>query len=494
MKTKQRDIRTWRQGRGAIGIVLAAAIVGLAHPRALRAEPKDRADGTLAAQLDKVLTDYTDKRVLFGGCVIELPSGRVLYDHNGERPMIPASNMKLVVMAAALDQLGKDYQFKTIVAVRGKDLVVVGGGDPTIGDEKPARASGKSITAVFHGWAEKLKASGVKQIPGNIVIDDSIFDRQFTHPNWPPEQFEAWYEAPVGGLNFNANCVDVSIKPTQAGKPAHVSVIPSGAAVKIVNQTNTGKKHTARVSRSKGGDTLTVGGSVARSDRLGPVTVRDPGLHFGQVLRSVLVAQGIRVGGNVVRERVRVKSDGTPENSHVVAVERTPLRQALARAGKDSLGMMAEALIKALGQKQSGVGTWESGGAAVKLFLQKAGAGSATVVDDGSGLSRKNRISAAAMTQVLRHIHASRAGTFEMLRDALSKAGVDGTLDDRLRGPATRGRVFAKTGYINGVRTLAGYAQTKAGTWVAFAFFYNGAASTRPLTQLQDRACELLVR
>lgn len=488
----RRHTRTWKRSGSAFVLMTVAALVPLATTAIMRAEPKDRAENSLAAQLDKVLTGYADKRVQFGGCVIELPSGRVLYDHNGEQPMIPASNMKLVVMSAALDQLGKDYQFKTILAVRGKDLVVVGGGDPTIGDEKPARASGKSITAVFHGWAEKLKASGVKQIPGNIVIDDSVFDRQFTHPNWPPEQFEAWYEAPVGGLNFNANCVDVSIKPGPAGKPAQVSVIPSGAAVKMVNQTVTGKKHSARVSRTKGSDTIIVGGSVARSDRLGPVTVRDPGLHFGQVLRSVLVAQGIRVGGNVVRERVRVMGDGMPENSHVVAIEQTPLRQAMSRAGKDSLGMMAEALIKALGHKQSGAGTWENGSAAVKMFLQKAGAAPGAVVDDGSGLSRKNRISAAAMTQVLRYIHDSSG--FELLRDTLSKAGVDGTLDDRLGGPATRGRVFAKTGYINGVRTLAGYAQTKAGRWVAFAFFYNGAASTRPLTQLQDKACELLVK
>jgi serine-type D-Ala-D-Ala carboxypeptidase/endopeptidase (penicillin-binding protein 4) len=491
--TRRRDIRTWSSRGCAVVAVSIALVAGVTHPPTIRANPDVEKD-TLAARLDKVLTGFADKRVQFGGCVIELPSGHVLYDHDGERPMIPASNMKLVVMAAALDQLGKDFHFKTIIAIRDKDLVIVGGGDPTIGDEKPARAAGKSITALFHTWAEKLKAAGVKQIPGNIVIDDSVFDRQFTHPHWPPEQFEAWYEAPVGGLNFNANCVDVNIKPGQAGKPSNVSVIPSGAAVKLMNQTTTGAKHSARVSRAKGGDTLTVAGSVARADRLGPVTVRDPGMHFGQVLRSVLIAEGIRVGGSVVRDRVRLKADGTPESAHVVAIEQTPLKNAMARAGKDSLGMMAEALIKALGRKQSGVGTWENGSTAVTSFLKKAGADLGAVVDDGSGLSRKNRISAAAMTQVLRYVHASHPGNFEMLRDALSKAGVDGTLDDRLRGPATRGRVFAKTGYINGVRTLAGFAQTKGGSWVAFAFFYNGAASTRPLTNLQDRACELLVR
>jgi D-alanyl-D-alanine carboxypeptidase/D-alanyl-D-alanine-endopeptidase (penicillin-binding protein 4) len=480
--------------RIVVTVVAAVAGCGVLLPAAL-AQPPREPEGALATQLEKILTSYADKKVQFAGRVVALPSGEVLYDHDGERAMMPASNEKLVIMAAAVDQLGKDYQFKTVLAIRGKDLLVIGGGDPTIGDEKLAKAEGKPITAELRAWAEKLKAAGVKQIPGNIVIDDSIFDRQFTHPNWPGEQFESWYEAPVGGLNFNANCVDVSVQPTQPGKPAQVAAIPSDSAVKIVNQTTTGKKHSVRVSRTKGGDTLVVSGSVARSDKLGNVTVRDPGLHFGQVLRIVLTAEGVRVGGNVVRERVRLKGDGTPENGNVVAICRTPIAKAMTRAGKDSLGMMAEALIKSVGQRQSGVGTWESGRAAVRTFLQKAGAKvDLLVIDDGSGLSRKNRMSPAAMTQVLQYMFAASPGTFDALRNCLSRAGIDGTLDDRLRGPETRGRVFAKTGYINGVRTLSGYAQTKAGKWVAFSFFYNGAASTKPLTQLQDKACELLVR
>jgi len=475
--------------------VAVGAVIAINSLAVLRAQPPAPPSGGLSAQLEKILTSYADKKVRFAGRVVELPSGQVLYDHDGERPMMPASNMKLVVMAAAIVQLGKDYQFKTVIAIRGKDLVVIGGGDPTIGDEKPAKASGTSITAVLRDWAEKLKASGVKQIPGNIVVDDSIFDRQFTHPNWPREQYETWYEAPIGGLNFNANCVDVSVKPTQPGKPAQITTVPSGGAFKIVNQTTTGKKNTVRVSRSKGGDTLVVSGSVARSDKLGTVTIRDPGLHFGQVLKAVLIANGIRVGGDVVRERVRLKSDGTPENGHVVAIHRTPMAQAMSRAGKDSLGMMAEALIKTVGRKQSGVGTWESGRAAVKTFLQKAGARTDSLfIDDGSGLSKNNRVSPAAMTRVLRFIHATSPANFDALRNCLARAGMDGTLDDRLRGPETRGRIFAKTGYINGVRTLSGYAQARSGKWLAFSFFYNGAASTRPLTQLQDKACELLVR
>ncbi len=480
----------WRSSI-AVALVVGGCAFGAT---ALRAGPPTAANDGLASSLEKILTGYADKKVQFAGRVVDLSNGQVIFDHDGGRAMIPASNMKLVVMAAAIDQLGPDYQFKTVVAIRGKDLVVIGGGDPTFGDEKLARADGKSITATLHEWADKLKSSGVKQIPGNIVVDDSIFDRQFTHPEWPAEQFESWYEAPIGGLNFNANCIDVAIKPGTPGKPAQVTVIPSGAAVTIVNQTVTGKKQTVRVSRAKNSDSLVISGSVSRPGKIGPVTIRDPGLHFGQVLRAVLTAKGIRVGGDVVRERVRLKSDGTPEAGHLVAIQRTPMSRALSRAGKDSLGMMAEGLIKSLGRKQSGVGSWDSGRTAVKSFLQKAGVSTeGLVIDDGSGLSRRNRVSPIAMTQVLRFVQGTSPAAFDALCKGLSKAGIDGTLDDRLRGPDTRGRIFGKTGYINGVRTLSGYVHTKSGKWLAFAFFYNGAASTRPLTALQDKACEAMV-
>jgi D-alanyl-D-alanine carboxypeptidase/D-alanyl-D-alanine-endopeptidase (penicillin-binding protein 4) len=236
-----------------------------------------------------------------------------------------------------------------------------------------------------------------------------------------------------------------------------------------------------------------VSGSVSRDAKLGPISVRDPGLYFGYVFKTVLAANGIKVDGKIVRQSVRLAGDKLPADCKVIDIYRSPIAWTLARAGKQSLGMMAESLLKLLGTRVGAVGSWDSGRAAVQAFLRKAQVPQEQItIDDGSGLSRNNRISPAAMVAVLQYMYGAPHGHFEALLDALSHAGIDGTLEKRMRFPETKGRVFAKTGYIDGVRTLAGYVQTKSGKWLAFAFFYNQASKTKPLTALQDQACRLL--
>jgi D-alanyl-D-alanine carboxypeptidase/D-alanyl-D-alanine-endopeptidase (penicillin-binding protein 4) len=432
--------------------------------------------------------------VKLGARVVDLSSGRVILDLNGEQPMVPASNMKLMVICASLDTFGKDYQFKTTLATRGNDLVVIGGGDPTFGDERLAQKQGKSVTGIFQSWAAKLKAAGITHVKGNIVIDDSVFDREFIHPHWPAPQFQAWYEAPIGGLNFASNCVDVSVKPTKPGSAAEVCLVPPNTFLDIANKSVTGAKQSVSATRPREKDTILVSGSVAKGVKLGPISVRDPGLYFGCVLKTVLAANGIHVDGNVVRQSVHLDKERQPADSRVIDTYHAPITWALARAGKQSLGMMAEAMIKLLGWKSGGVGSWENGRHALTSFLQKAKVpASQFIIDDGSGLSRNNRLAPAASTAVLQYMFNSKGGQFETLLEVLAHAGIDGTLEKRMKSAPTKGRVFAKTGYIDGVRTLAGYVQTKTGKWVAFAFFYNGAASTKPLSNLQDQACKAIV-
>ncbi len=476
---------------GGVGFTLAL-VVAWAMPTQARGPAASRGND-LAGQLEKILTSHGQPKSKVGARVVELSSGKVLFDLNGEQPMVPASNMKLIVMCAALDALGKDYQFKTTLAIRANDLVVIGGGDPTLGDERIAQQQGKPITDLFRTWAAKLKAAGITHVKGDLVIDDSLFDKQWVHPNWPPPQFQAWYEAPIGGLNFASNCLDVRVQPTKAGKPGEVSFVPPNALFDVSNKSVTGGKSTVSASRVRGGDTIVVSGTVSKDSKLGPISVRDPGMYFGHVFKTVLASNGVRVDGKVVRNSGRLDATKLPADCRVIDTYKSPLTWALARCGKQSLGMMAEGILKLLGSTTSGVGSWDSGRAAVKAFLKKAGvpANQATL-DDGSGLSRNNRLSPAASTSVLQHMYAAPGGQFEALLDCLSHAGIDGTLEKRMKFPETKGRVFAKTGYIDGVRTLAGYVQTKSGKWLAFAFFYNQASSTKPLTNLQDQACRVL--
>jgi len=461
----------------ALLIVLAAAV---------RVQAAD-----VSSRLAEILVP--SNKTTFGGKVVALRTGDVLFEYHANTPMIPASNQKLVVLAAAIDQLGGDYQYTTVLAIRDHDLVVIGSGDPVFGDERLSKRDDVAITHVFETWAARLKELGIEQIPGDVIIDDSIFDKSFVHESWPKNQYQKWYEAPIGGLNFNANCVTATVRPTKAGQPARIGLIPPNKYVGITNETKSSDQSSVIVLRPRHSDDLILRGKVNRYGELAPVTVRDPGLFFGAALKEHLIGSGIPVGGNVKRETVRLKQGLLPTDVHIVAVHRQGLPDVLMRAGRDSLGMVAEGVFKTLGVKHAGQGTWSSAASALNAYFRKLGIPAKQVsVDDGSGLSRKNRLSPAASVRILQHMYADPA-KFNLLSGSLAVSGADvGTLRKRMRDKAVRARVFGKTGTIAGVRTLAGYIKTDSGDWLAFAFFYNTVTGKSPKPRMDD-ACRFLV-
>jgi len=492
---RDRSYRTLIRASGFIPALFAVCLSGfVSGPVAAADEATPKQISGLKRELDAILAIPAPAKYRLSARVVDLETHRVLYDRNGSAPLMPASNMKLVVMAAAIEELGPDYQFRTRLAIRDVDLVVIGGGDPTFGDERLADARKESMTAVFKDWARVLKETGIRQIPGNIVVDDLLFDLKFTHPSWPANQYQSWYEAPIGGLNFNANCVQAVVIPTKPKQPARVMLVPANAGLPIDNKTITGKKNAATIARYRDSDTLMLRGSVAKKGTLQAITVRDPGLYFGSVLKSVLEAEGIKIVGRVVREKIRPVKGKLPDDCNLVAVHRAPIADALRRCGKDSLGMIAEGLFKTLGARRDGLGTWDSGRKAVEAFLDAAGIDKDQyTLDDGSGLSRKNRLSARVATGLLLHMHESSGEKFKLFKSALAVAGTDGTMKKRLRGPDTKGRILAKTGYINGVWALAGYIHTQSNHWLAFAFYYNDVKKTPSPKKRIDRACRRLV-
>jgi D-alanyl-D-alanine carboxypeptidase/D-alanyl-D-alanine-endopeptidase (penicillin-binding protein 4) len=462
----------------ALACLLIAASTGLGQ-----SESRQQA-------LSGALNSHGVRGVTLGAMVVDLSNGQTLFEQNAGMPLIPASNAKLVVIAAAFERLGGDFKFETVFGLRGDDLVVIGGGDPAFGDPRLAKARDQTTTAAFHRLADALTRRGVTEIRGRLLFDDSIFDGQWTHPNWPANQHQAWYEAPIGGLNLANNCVEVWVEPAAAGTPPVVRMSPGNTALTVRNTAKSGGKHRAIIDRRPGSPEIRLTGAVSKSAIVGEVTVVDPGLFFAASLRTSLAARGIRIVGDMQRARLR-NVDGTiPADIQRLTAEQSPLVDIASRAGRNSQGMMAEGLIKMLGVRDAGVGSWASGAAAVSEFVRKLGVSPEECrFDDGSGLSRENRLSARATVRVLQHMQASRnASAFAA---CLSRSGIDGTLDDRLRD--LRGRVIGKTGYINGVRTLAGYATTDSGRKLAFAFFYNDVrGSTGPLTRAQDAACRIL--
>jgi D-alanyl-D-alanine carboxypeptidase/D-alanyl-D-alanine-endopeptidase (penicillin-binding protein 4) len=493
-------------------VPVAAALIAvlwclLTHLPAASAEPPESAVRELRERFDRRLAPLTRQGIAYGVRVVALPGGEVLYSANAdgvERPgsapraFAPASNMKLITTAAALDAFGKDHVFRTVLGLRGDDLVVIGSGDPSFGDPSAGDAS---PTAVFAEWAAALKDKGVTEIRGALLLDDTVFDRELTAPGWPKDQLAEWFCAPVGGLNLNTNCLDVTV--SAAGGQTAVKVVPAADNIAVSNGVRTGSAAGGVWAAHAAGGGILLRGTVGRSGAEAVhVTVRDPSELFGGALLKVLADNGIRVAGGMRRQRVRAADGSVPAEVSVVAVRESALPAVLSRCNKKSQNLYAECLFKSLGAVHrnpgqtapDGPGGFARGSAAVGRFLGKLHlADEGHRIVDGSGLSRDNAVTPALICEVLRYMHARP--DFEVYRDSLSVAGADGTLSKRLRDPGVKGRVLAKTGYIRGVSALSGYARTAGGDWVAFSMLFNDIkGTTAPVKELEDALCVELVR
>ncbi len=455
------------------------------------------ASAGLQQDLKATLSKLPHVQAQVGACVIDLASGQAFFTMNGDAPMIPASTMKLFAMSAALAELGTSFQFETVLATDGTNLLLIGDGDPGFGDDKLHRARGESMYGPFEAWAETLRARGILQVRGDIIIDEWVFEDERIHPSWESGDLGKWYAAPVGGLNINDNCLDLSVIPGKAGGPASVSVEPQNGLITIINKCKTGGKGEPTLHHRAGTNEYTVSGRVTKRWPFSPVACTDPGLLFADSFRSVLARKGIRVEGGIRRGRVRAADGSLPPTVTVLGVHRTPLPEVLARAGKDSQNLFAECLLKRAGYARArrggnpdARGSWKSGGEAVLALLHRAGIDAhGLAVADGSGLSRDNACTANQLAELLAHEYSQPTG--RILKESLATAGVDGSLRKRLKNSDSR--VHAKTGTMKGIRALAGYVDGESGPRYAFAVMFNGyKGPAGPYKEIQDRFCRVL--
>ncbi len=474
---------------------IAAALLVLIGPA-----PALAAD--LGARIAAALRLPDSDRTVVGAHIVELPSGRVVYASRADQPFKPASNMKLLTTAAALDILTPDYLLRTTLAIHDNNLVLIGGGDPLLGDEETARTAGQLPTAVFREWAVALRRDWLAREFEDVVYDDFAFDQQWTHPSWPADQLQQRYAAPVGALNFFDNVISVRVGPeTEPQYPVRYMIIPTDIGVTIENRCVTGTKGSPLISRRANEPVFILHGGCelgAAETVVGPVSYPDPGrLAAGAFLTEIRI-QGITASYDIRRERIAAADGSLPNGAIEVAAHHQDILDVIRRANTDSLNLAAEALFKALGRIGPGgpkvpawnVGSWTTGRETVLAWLGRNSlARPELVIADGSGLSHDNRLTPALLTGVLTHMFN---GPYrEYFLASLSRSGETGTLAKRLGNMP--GRVLGKTGYLDGVRTLSGYIQADDGTWLAFSILHNGfKGGSAPYKKAQDDVCRIL--
>jgi D-alanyl-D-alanine carboxypeptidase/D-alanyl-D-alanine-endopeptidase (penicillin-binding protein 4) len=427
----------------------------------------DGAFAALAGRVGKIIRpkEGDDNSVY----IVEPASETVVYGYNAKKPLIPASNMKLITTAAALKYLGADFEYKTTVGLCDDTVVVIGSGDPLLGDKATDDKHGRQAGWMFEQIAQALQARDVREI-NDIVIDTSVFDDQRVHPSWPAKDYNKWFACEVSGLNYNGNCIDITA--TRTGNALALQVDPPTQFVEIVNQVEAVTRGDQAVGsyRTQQPNRIIAFGKCRT--RQGPfrVAIEQPAAFFGTLLAEQLGRTGITVKGKVIEKPFADTAKLKP-----LVEFTTPLADVLSRANTDSLGLAAEALVKTIDANRNPdrkKGSWAGGRELARQYLVGLGISPEEfVLDDGSGLSRENRLTTHAIAKVLLDLYQGR--NWELFQSSLAVGGEEGTIDRYFNQPKYRGNVIGKTGYISGVRSFSGLCKTPTGPYL-FSIISNG--------------------
>ncbi|NBC85142.1 MAG: D-alanyl-D-alanine carboxypeptidase/D-alanyl-D-alanine-endopeptidase [Bacteroidetes bacterium] len=500
---------------GPLAVLVVALLLPLLAPAAV-GQPVQNAEHTaesVGSAVSSALSRPEFNGSLWGVVVAEAETGKVLHARNGSTNATPASNMKLLTAAAALDRLGPDFRYTTTVYRGGPveggvlqgPLVVRGAGDPTLGDTKP------DPTAVFRQWADSLRAAGIRRIEGDIVGDDDIFDDQALGKGWSWDDTPYYYAAEIGGLVYHRNVIDLTVRGQDEGMPARLSWTPMNTGyVNVVNRSVTSAPGTRKdedYRRLPGTNTIQVGttvppGGLEREE----LTITNPTLFLTHVLREVLIDEGIAVTGSPVDvDDMAIKPDYTTAAfSPVASYTSPPMSELVATINEDSDNLYAEQILRTLAVHAApdashlDPGSAEKGAVVVKSVAAEAGVDTSRVkVADGSGLSRHNLVSAEATVKLLQYMwnHPNRAVRRSFL-ESLPLGGRDGTLEYRFRGNASAGRnVRAKTGTLSNVSALSGFVTRRDGTPLIFSIMcINHTTRGSTVRRAQDRIVNALAR
>jgi len=472
----------------------------------VRASSKPATLAELKNRIDEIVRQPALEPGFFAVKIVSLDSGQVIYEQNANKFVRPASNMKLYTVAAGFDRLTPDFHFVTSVYAKEKledgkvkgDLIIYGRGDPSIA----ARFNSGDYFKGINDLAERIVAAGVKRIKGDLVGDESYFNGAPVGSGWEWEDLTWSYGAPVSALSINDNALDLNVRPgATVGAPVSVTTGPANASfITIVNRATTSPKElrsNLQIYRGLGANTLEITGTLPIGDAgfRGGIAIPDPPLAFVSMLRDALLKRGVKIDGQLRTVNDRTGGSVLPRipagfNSptgtinqfpvEITSLSSPPFATVAAQTLKPSQNQYTELILRTLGrtQPQPNVDSGrdrsdeELGLSIVRAFLHQAGiADSDVALDDGSGLSRNDLISANTTVQLLTYM--AKHKYFAQFRDALPIAGVDGTLSTRMRGTPAEKNLRAKTGSLSSVASLSGYVTTAAGDHLVFSMMLN---------------------
>lgn len=436
-----------------------------------------------------------DPHINLGMMVVDLNTGETLYERAIKQTFVPASNMKLFSDATALLALGPDYHFQTQLSTDASSIQAgtLNGsiylhlpGDPTF--------SSSDLEKLF----SSLKALGVERIAGSVILVSDFSHTQAHPPGIVPKDLYYSYGASLAPLIIDENRVTITVNPScQVGHPALVEYSGPADSFILDNQVTTTTTQAGGISFTTTDDNhLIIRGKIGQRQGLVQerIAVKNPFTHAKALVKTVLKTQGILLDGMVIIGESKPSMLLTSHTSQ-------PITQLMAETLKPSDNLYANSLFLHAARKIKGTPVdWQQAEQVVKQFLQKQTGidMQSAVLIDGSGLSRKDLLTAEQTVSLLRYLYERFPLTYEYI-SALPIAGQDGTLKRRFRKPAQKGLVRAKTGSMTGIMSLSGYLYTANGHTLAFAMFINTRPGTSPnvsgrYRSMIDNLCDFLLK
>ncbi|AUB37242.1 dacB, D-alanyl-D-alanine carboxypeptidase [Nostoc flagelliforme CCNUN1] len=434
----------------------------------------------LGTAIDAVINRPLFSRVRWGILVQPLSTGPILYSRDAQKYFTPASNLKLLTTAAALQQLGANFRIRTSIYQNGNGVLrVVGRGDPSLTDTQ------------LQTLAQQLKQKGISQIQ-RLIADDSYIQGDIVNPTWQWEDVQSDYGAPVSSFILNQNIFSLKLVPQAVGKSLQVVWIDPGEARqwRIINQSVTVAQNQpsyVNVTRELSGTGLRIQGQLTTNSEpsLIDLPIVDPNYYFLRRFRAALATEKIPLG------QISVANGGVNQEE-IAFVESPPLSELLAETNLNSNNLYAEALLRALAVKKPRVNQTSAdvGLEVVKASLTQLGVDPANyILVDGSGLSRRNLVTPEALVQTLQGI--ARTPTAYIYRASLPVAGRSGTLKGRFQNTSAEGIVQAKTGTLTGAISLSGYMNAPKYEPLVFSIIVN--QSEQPATVVRQAIDEIVV-
>lgn len=464
----------------------------------------------------------------WGLLVADADSGEVLYEKNADRYFAPASNAKIFTTALALATLGPGFRFRTTIETHAAlspagrlagDLVLVGRGDPNLSNrkfpfDKEVEREGPP-EKVLADLADQVVAHGVREIAGDIVADDSYLSYERFPAGWTVDDIMWGSGAPVSAIVVNDNTFTLELRPAaREGDPATFVTAPWAGFYTIENGILTGARgaeEKLRVSREPGSRTIRLSGSIpaGAEPRILTVAIEEPAEYAAALLMQLLEERGVKISGVAraihaepppetlpVRDMAEARPApgvqaaaatpaapvnlGNPVTVHLattVLAEHIslPLSEDVRLANKISENLHAELLLRISARETTGAMSIEDALPFAESWRDAAGLpADGALLTDGSGLSREDLVTPRAAVALLEY--AARQSWGELFRSTLPIAGEDGTLADRMKATAAAGRIQAKTGTLEHVNALSGYAISVGGAHLVFSFLSDDHA------------------